>query len=320
MTSEEESHSYHQQLVCSIIPPMSISSHKGQAGRIGVFGGSREYTGAPYFAAISAMKVGADLSYVFCSSTAAPVIKSYSPELIVYPYLDDPSRQDELIGFLSRLHAVVIGPGLGRSDELLPVIGSLIEKAKELDLPMVLDADALHFVCQCPDIVKGCTKAILTPNVVEFDRLWTAVFGSTPEKELATTTDNNHRDNDSSLINLCNTLGGITILRKGKSDKISDGHSVVTVTEEGSPRRCGGQGDVTAGTLGTFSFWSQQAFANNSQLSKAAYGPTIVACLGASMLTRRCSKLAFAKHGRSTLLCNMLDEIRTAFKDLFPVD
>ncbi len=30
---------------------------------------------------------GADLSHVFCTKDAAPVIKSYSPELIVHPVL-----------------------------------------------------------------------------------------------------------------------------------------------------------------------------------------------------------------------------------------
>lgn len=50
-----------------LVPPLSKDRHKGQAGRIGVFGGSLEYTGAPYFAAISALKVGADLVHVFCS-------------------------------------------------------------------------------------------------------------------------------------------------------------------------------------------------------------------------------------------------------------
>ena len=30
---------------------------------------------------------GADLSHVFCTQEAAPVIKSYSPELIVHPIL-----------------------------------------------------------------------------------------------------------------------------------------------------------------------------------------------------------------------------------------
>jgi len=34
-------------------------------------------------------QIGADLSHVFCTEGAATVIKSYSPELIVHPYLPD---------------------------------------------------------------------------------------------------------------------------------------------------------------------------------------------------------------------------------------
>lgn len=40
-----------------ILPSLTFDKYKGQAGRIGIIGGSKEYTGAPYFAAISAMKV-----------------------------------------------------------------------------------------------------------------------------------------------------------------------------------------------------------------------------------------------------------------------
>ena len=36
-----------------------------------------------------ASQIGADLSHVFCTEGAATVIKSYSPELIVHPYLPD---------------------------------------------------------------------------------------------------------------------------------------------------------------------------------------------------------------------------------------
>ena len=90
------------------------------SGKIAVIGGCREYTGAPYFAAISALKIvsaipllfsdvvfhfflvgflvnikvffyrqGADLSHVFCTKDAATVIKSYSPEIIVHPILEE---------------------------------------------------------------------------------------------------------------------------------------------------------------------------------------------------------------------------------------
>ena len=104
------------------IPPLVETKYKGQAGRIGVVGGSKEYTGAPYFAAISALKVGCDLSHVFCTSAASPVIKSYSPELIVHPLLDEVDALNEFLQWLPRLHVLVVGPGLGRNSQILSVV------------------------------------------------------------------------------------------------------------------------------------------------------------------------------------------------------
>ena len=67
------------------------------------------YTGAPYFAAISALKAGADLVHVFCEREAGQVIKSYSPELIVHPVLDTEYVMEEIDQWLPRFHCVVIG-------------------------------------------------------------------------------------------------------------------------------------------------------------------------------------------------------------------
>lgn len=39
--------------------------------------------------AVGVLQMGADLSYVFCTPSAAPVIKCYSPELIVMPMLPE---------------------------------------------------------------------------------------------------------------------------------------------------------------------------------------------------------------------------------------
>lgn len=109
-----ELHNQYLSNIKEFIPPLTPDLHKGQCGRIGVVGGSSEYTGAPYFAAISALKLGADLVYVFCCKEAAPIIKSYSPELIVLPILDDADAVKKIEPWLSRLHTLVIGPGLGR--------------------------------------------------------------------------------------------------------------------------------------------------------------------------------------------------------------
>lgn len=71
-----------------LVPKLTTDMHKGEAGRIGIIGGSLEYTGAPYYAGIAALKVGCDLVHIFCPQSAALPIKSYSPELIVHPLLD----------------------------------------------------------------------------------------------------------------------------------------------------------------------------------------------------------------------------------------
>lgn len=63
-------------------------------GRIGVIGGSRDYTGAPYYAGESSLRFGADLCTVFCSHDASIPIKSYSPELMVSAFYNDNAMLD----------------------------------------------------------------------------------------------------------------------------------------------------------------------------------------------------------------------------------
>lgn len=56
------------------VPPLDGSQHKGQAGRIGIVGGSLEYTGAPYFAGISALKVCViDKLHISCKINTEPL-------------------------------------------------------------------------------------------------------------------------------------------------------------------------------------------------------------------------------------------------------
>ena len=73
------------QAIQTCILPLSSSSHKGSSGRIGILGGSERYTGAPYYASMASLRVGADLAFCFCAQEAALPIKSYSPELMVLP-------------------------------------------------------------------------------------------------------------------------------------------------------------------------------------------------------------------------------------------
>ena len=81
--------------ISELVPILGGGRRKGQNGRMGVIGGSLEYTGAPYFSSVSQLNgvdfiygEGADLSYIITNPLAANSIKTYDADLIVYPYLD----------------------------------------------------------------------------------------------------------------------------------------------------------------------------------------------------------------------------------------
>ncbi|KAM8976743.1 ATP-dependent (S)-NAD(P)H-hydrate dehydratase [Pelodytes ibericus] len=291
------------QLVRNVIPPLASKKHKGQDGKIGIIGGCQEYTGAPYFAAISALKVGADLSHVFCTKDAATVIKSYSPELIVHPVLDHPNAVLEIEKWLPRLHTIVIGPGLGRDDSILESAKGVIEKAKAKGIPIVIDADGLWLVAQQPLIIQGYQRAVLTPNFMEFSRLYEAMLTEPVDSS----------DQHGSVLRLSQALGNVTIVQKGERDLISDGDKVLVCSHEGSSRRCGGQGDLLAGSLGVLVHWAFLAGPEKMN----GQNPFLVAAFGACSLTRQCNHQAFKKYGRSMMTGDMIAEVGTAFNKLF---
>ncbi|XP_077984226.1 ATP-dependent (S)-NAD(P)H-hydrate dehydratase-like [Glandiceps talaboti] len=298
------------EMVKSVIPPLSSDKHKGQAGRVATIGGSRDYTGAPYFAALSALRLGCDLSHVFCTSDASPVIKSYSPELIVHPFLDRKTAIEDISSWLYKFHSVVIGPGLGRDSVILQNVKAIINKCRELDIPLVIDADGVFLLSQEPDIIKDCKKAILTPNVVEFKHLYNKVMGGDP----------NPQEPVNDVMILARSLGNVTIVRKGENDIIADGDNVLVCCGEGSPRRCGGQGDILAGTMGTFHNWAHKKYSSEEQDKDQmlmTYGPNICAAYGACLLTRQCGKQAFSRLGRQTTTSDMMEELHEAFVYLF---
>lgn len=276
------------------VPSLNANRHKGQAGIIGVVGGSMEYTGAPYYAAISALKTGADLVSVFCAKDAAIPIKSYSPDLMVYPIFDtsdasDPNEQTKSIeALLGRLHVLVIGPGLGRHPKVLLAVSHLIEKCRTLNKPLILDADATYLVSQNVTLIKDYPAAIVTPNVYEFQR----IFGADE-----TLWDEN-----------INALGaGVTILEKGQQDTIYN-NKTKTLVSGGSGRRCGGQGDILSGCAAIFYDWCLKA--NETE-------PAKVAAFAASYMVKRLNEKTFAQKGRSMTASDMIDNIGIVFQENF---
>ncbi|KAJ2918685.1 hypothetical protein MD484_g1766, partial [Candolleomyces efflorescens] len=268
---------------------------------------------------MSALRFGADLSHVICSPTAAGAIKSYSPDLIVHPILNESSR----------LHVLIVGPGLGREAYMQSYAKLAISLARQRGMYLVLDADALLLVGHDPSIIKGYHRAVLTPNVVEFKRLSEQV-GVDPAAPA-----------DERAILISNLLGGVTVLEKGPNDLIAvdttgdaadlkksqmEGadaekektKETVEVDVEGGLKRCGGQGDVLSGSVGTFMAWGKcyedGAFGDKSVPASRI---PLLAAVGGSMVTREASKRAFAKMGRGLVTQDMIPELGGAFAEFF---
>ncbi len=52
-----------------------------------------------------------------------------------------------------------------------------MKACREAKKPMVIDADGMYIVAKNKDSVSGYKKAILTPNVNEFSRLYKTILG-----------------------------------------------------------------------------------------------------------------------------------------------
>ena len=253
-----------RQFLSGSAPALDGSLHKGQGGRIGVLGGSKDYTGAPYYAGMAALKAGAELVWVFCAEEAATAIKTYSPELMVTPVYaaadTDAGRSvsDTVVGIvgprLKRLQALVVGPGLGTDSRVLEAARDVVKAAVSAHVPLVIDADGIRMLVRWPGVIRGYKLAILTPNRVEFDALWDAVM-SADAKRSRPASNNSVSAADAS--SLSRALGSVVILAKGRVDTLSNGSTSSTSGAHGAPRRSGGIGDVLAGVTALCLAWAR---------------------------------------------------------------
>jgi ATP-dependent NAD(P)H-hydrate dehydratase len=242
------------------------------------------------------------------------VIKTYSPNLMVHPYMRQSknlassesaeSVSSEVVSMLSRLHVIVIGPGLGRDELMQETCAKVIQEARKQGIPFVLDADGLYLAQTRPELVDGCKECILTPNVVEFGRLAKAKGVKIDEG-----------DPSELCSKLAKAFGGVTIIQKGPKDYISNGTHTLVSEGEGGLKRSGGQGDTLTGSLATLlayrkayhdKIWDHEGDMEPSEtLALAAYG--------GSAITRECSKLAFKEKGRSLQAGDLTEHVHQAF-------
>lgn len=262
-------------------------SKKGDNGRVLVVGGSDEYTGAPALTAMAALRAGADLVVVAAPREAAQIIRSFSPNIIARPlgpgYLR-PDDVDTLLEFSKRFDVVAVGPGLGLREETMIAVTRLL---RELDRPVVVDADGLKALPRDPECLKG-KKSIMTPHAGEL-KVLTGVVVSTDVMERVEAAKNAAR-----------TYGSVVLL-KGHVDVISDGERY-KVNRTGSPAMTvGGTGDVLTGVTAT--------------LLAQTGNPFLAACASAHV-NGLAGEIAAEEKGQHITATDVLEALPRAFRAL----
>ena len=261
------------------------ASHKGQNGNVLIVGGSKEYSGAPALAALSALRSGVDISVVACPNRVASPIRSYSPDLIVkglsdnYINFDDTSKILELT---KKADSLVIGCGIGMEEETGLALNEMIEKIRK---PIVIDADALKILN--PDLIsEHRNEIVLTPHKTEFK----AFFGIDLPEKLSKKID---------VVLESSREYKCTVVLKGKTDIVSNGESV-KLNATGNPgMTVGGTGDVLAGLIGGLMAQGHDAY-------ESAY-------LGA-FINGTAGDIAMNEYGYNFLASDVLKHIPAVFK------
>lgn len=220
------------ELFAAFLPPRDFATNKGTFGSLAVVGGDTGMCGAPILAARAALYSGAGKVHVALLGAGAPPYDPPHPELMLHAIDDLP---------LDTMDALAVGCGMGHRERATQVLHDVLP----LDLPKLLDADALNLIAKDPALaaevaargVQG-DPCVLTPHPLEAARL---VGTDAPAVQ---------RDRLAAARALAARFASVVVL-KGTGTVIAapDGRLAINPTGNAA-LATGGTGDVLGGIIG----------------------------------------------------------------------
>jgi NAD(P)H-hydrate epimerase len=222
----------------SWIPLRPVDAHKWSAA-LWVVAGSTGMIGAAHLAARAAQRTGAGM--VRLSSPGVDGDPCAPTEAVRQPLSD--AWADDVLADVRRFGAVVVGPGLGRSDATVVQARALVAKAP---VALVVDADALFAVAGHDGLLRARTgPTVLTPHDGEYARL----TGQPPGD-----------DRLDAARRLAAGTGSVVLL-KGPATVVAEPEGRAVVVTTGDQRLAtAGTGDVLAGVIGSLLAQGMPAF------------------------------------------------------------
>ncbi|HBB72639.1 MAG TPA: NAD(P)H-hydrate dehydratase [Ruminococcus sp.] len=229
-------------------PKRERDAHKGLFGRLLIIAGSDSMRGAAAFAALGALRAGAGAvklaSVPRCIDTAAVL----APEATFLELADDDkgfmlfeSNTNALKEAISSSDTVVIGCGMGVTNDTVQLTKFVVRTAQECGAATVIDADGINCIARDIDILQNITKdVIITPHPGEMARLLSC------ESSMI-------NDNRIVVAEKYAEKFGITVVLKGAGTLICNDRITAANHTGNAGMARGGSGDILAGIIGAVS-------------------------------------------------------------------
>jgi hydroxyethylthiazole kinase-like uncharacterized protein yjeF len=261
--------------VLATLPERDAQATKFDGGSVLVCGGSVGLTGAPSMAAEGAARTGAGYVTSLVPASLNVVFELRDAEVMSVPLADvdgafAPEAVEQALARCERADALVLGPGIGRTEGAASFARELAARAS---LPLLLDADGLnaHAGDGALDALAGrSAPTVLTPHGGELARLLGVSGDEVRARRLASARDAARR------------AGAIVVLKGDDTLVVEPGGRVGASRGDAPALATAGTGDVLAGVIGA--------------LLARGLDPFRAACAGVE-LHRRAGRLVGARIG-----------------------
>lgn len=134
-----------------LLPKREKYSNKGTFGKVFMLAGAENMSGAAYFSAMAAYRMGAGMVRLATAAENRLILQSTLPEALLTTY--EKNASDEEIDRIVQAAEVfadvlVAGPGLSQGTIQEILLWRFLELAKDKNIPCVLDADALNILAK----------------------------------------------------------------------------------------------------------------------------------------------------------------------------
>lgn len=235
--------------LAEFMEPLPANVNKYSRGSVLIVAGSARYPGAAMMAAKAAARSGAGYVAVAAPDACANLIRMALPSI---PVIAIPSDSRGSFGAAARsvvceiapkYDCVLCGPGMTTAAGCMQVVSGLLE----LDIPLILDADALNCLARLaidgidktPELYRREAPLILTPHHRELSRL----VGDAPVDDLGTAIDAAQR------IVWAVGSDNLIVVAKGATTAIVGVEKVLIPMSGPASLATAGSGDVLAGIL-----------------------------------------------------------------------